>query len=66
MYILFKRAGEYVAEFLLSLDDVLNNTYNLFVVETELQKQHERNIKVTQDLNWETAKFSQTVIDAEI
>jgi len=63
---LFKGAGEDAGAYVLSLGDVLNNTDNLFVAETDLQKQLERNIKVTQDLNEETAKYSQTVIDAEI
>jgi hypothetical protein len=63
---LFKGAGEDAGAYVLSLGKVLNNTDNLFVAETDLQKQLERNIKVTQDLNEETAKYSQTVIDAEI
>ena len=63
---LFRSAGEDAGEYVLSLGDVLNNTDNLFVAETDLQKQLERNIKVTQELNEETAKYSQTVIDAEI
>jgi hypothetical protein len=63
---LFKGAGEDAGAYVLSLGEVLNNTDNLFVAETDLQKQLERNIKVTQDLNEETAKYSQTVIDAEI
>jgi hypothetical protein len=63
---LFKGAGEDAGEYVLSLGDVLNNTDNLFVAETDLQKQLERNIKVTQELNEETAAYSQTVIDAEI
>lgn len=63
---LFRSAGEDAGEYVLTLGDVLNNTDNLFVAETDLQKQLERNIKVTQDLNEETAKYSQTVIDAEI
>ena len=62
----FRAAGEDAGEYVLTLGDVLNNTDNLFVAETDLQKQLERNIKVTQDLNEETAKYSQTVIDAEI
>jgi hypothetical protein len=63
---LFVGAGEDAGAYVLTLGDVLNNTDNLFGAETELQKQLERNIKVTQDLNEETAKYSQTVIDAEI
>jgi hypothetical protein len=63
---LFKGAGEDAGAYVLSLGKVLNNTDDLFVAETDLQKQLERNIKVTQDLNEETAKYSQTVIDAEI
>ena len=63
---LFRGAGEDAGEYVLSLGDVLNNTDNLFIAETDLQKQLERNIKVTQELNEETAKYSQTVIDAEI
>ena len=63
---LFRGAGEDAGEYVLSLGDVLNNTDNLFVAETDLQKQLERNITVTQELNEETAKYSQTVIDAEI
>jgi hypothetical protein len=63
---LFVGAGEDAGEYVLTLGNVLNNTDNLFVAETDLQKQLERNIKVTQDLNEETAKYSQTVIDAEI
>ena len=63
---LFKGAGEDAGAYVLSLGEVLNNTDDLFVAETDLQKQLERNIKVTQDLNEETAKYSQTVIDAEI
>jgi len=62
----FRAAGEDAGAYVLSLGDVLNNTDDLFVAETDLQKQLERNIKVTQDLNEETAKYSQTVIDAEI
>jgi hypothetical protein len=63
---LFVGAGEDAGAYVLTLGDVLNNTDNLFGAETDLQKQLERNIKVTQDLNEETAKYSQTVIDAEI
>jgi hypothetical protein len=63
---LFKGAGEDAGAYVLSLGEVLNNTDDLFVAETDLQKQLARNIKVTQDLNEETAKYSQTVIDAEI
>lgn len=63
---LFRGAGEDAGAYVLSLNDVLNNTDNLFVAETDLQKQLERNIKVTQSLNEETAKYSQTIIDAEI
>ena len=63
---LFRSAGEDAGEYVLSLGDVLNNTDNLYVAETDLQKQLERNIKVTQELNTETAAYSQTVIDAEI
>ena len=62
----FRAAGEDAGAYVLSLGEVLNNTDNLFVAETDLQKQLERNIKVTQNLNEETAKYSQTVIDAEI
>jgi len=62
----FRGAGEDAGAYVLSLGDVLNNTDNLFVAETDLQKQLERNITVTQELNEETAKYSQTVIDAEI
>ena len=62
----FRGAGEDAGAYVLSLGDVLNNTDNLFVAETDLQKQLERNIKVTQELNEETAAYSQTVIDAEI
>ena len=62
----FRAAGEDAGEYVLTLGDVLNNTDNLFVAETDLQKQLERNIKVTQELNEETAAYSQTVIDAEI
>ena len=63
---LFVGAGEDAGAYVLTLGDVLNNTDNLFGAETELQKQLERNIKVTQKLNEETAAYSQTVIDAEI
>jgi hypothetical protein len=63
---LFVGAGEDAGAYVLTLGDVLNNTDNLFVAETDLQKQLERNIKVTKELNEETAAYSQTVIDAEI
>jgi hypothetical protein len=63
---LFVGAGEDAGAYVLTLGDVLNNTDNLFGAETDLQKQLERNIKVTQYLNEETAKYSQTVVDAEI
>ena len=62
----FRAAGEDAGEYVLTLGDVLNNTDNLFVAETDLQKQLERNIKVTQELNEETAAYSETVIDTEI
>jgi hypothetical protein len=62
----FRAAGEDAGEYVLTLGDVLGNTDKLFVAETDLQKQLQRNIEVTQSLNEETAKYSQTVIDAEI
>lgn len=63
---LFVGAGEDAGEYVLSLGDVLNKTDNLYEADTELQKQLERNLQVTQELNLETSKYSESVAEAEI
>jgi hypothetical protein len=62
----FKSAGEDAGEYVLTLGDVVSNTDKLFEADTKLQKQVKENLKVTQANNLATAKYSESVADAEI
>jgi hypothetical protein len=63
---LFKSAGEDAGEYVLTLGDVVSNTDKLFEADTNLQKQVKENLKVTQANNLATAKYSESVAEAEI
>jgi hypothetical protein len=63
---LFKSAGEDAGDYVLTLGDVVSNTDKLFEADTNLQKQVKENLKVTQANNLATAKYSESVADAEI
>lgn len=63
---LFKSAGEDAGNYVLTLGDVVSNTDKLFEADTNLQKQVKENLKVTQANNLATAKYSESVADAEI
>ena len=62
----FKSAGEDAGEYVLTLGDVVSNTDKLFEADTKLQKQVKENLKVTQANNLATAKYSESVAEAEI
>lgn len=62
----FKSAGEDAGEYVLNLGDVVSNTDKLFEADTKLQKQVKENLKVTQANNLATAKYSESVAEAEI
>jgi hypothetical protein len=63
---LFKSAGEDAGDYVLTLGDVVSNTDKLFEADTNLQKQVKENLKVTQANNLATAKYSESVAEAEI
>lgn len=63
---LFKSAGEDAGNYVLTLGDVVSNTDKLFEADTNLQKQVKENLKVTQANNLATAKYSESVAEAEI
>jgi hypothetical protein len=63
---LFKSAGEDAGDYVLTLGDVVSNTDKLFEADTKLQKQVKENLKVTQANNLATAKYSESVAEAEI
>ena len=62
----FTGAGEDAGNYVLTLGDAITNTDKLKAADSNLQKQVRENLKVTQSNNLATAKYSESVAEAEI